>query len=261
MGGLFESIDFEEMHKFMNNTQDIEFIESYNRKKDIMKKVYLVIFIIYMVIGIFSLGMFYHLRNWYIIKQRNFNLTFTNGISAFFSGAMTLLVQFYENVPCPVNLYTSDVVNPFYNAIFLSRSLRIVLLYHFNIFKVTALKKKSGRFKLKESYIGEKEPNYYLPKIYNKVDKIIYGVILIPTLTAFIITLIIHILNFDKCKFEVFGMSPTEQLKTDNSAHSLFTVAQYSGLIFAGAFLIVLFFLAKVKDSSKYGAKVKEFKI
>ena len=62
----------------------------------------------------------------------------------------------------------------------MSRSLRVVLLYHFNIFKVTAIKKRNK--KRREYYVtGESEPNYYLPKVYKKVNNIIYFVIAIPT--------------------------------------------------------------------------------
>jgi len=60
-------------------------------------------------------------------------------------------------------------------------------------------------------------------------------------------------------------MSATEQMKQgeinqgsgNNITDDLFAVARIAGIILAIILAIMLFFLAKVKDSSKYGAKVK----
>ncbi|ORY22613.1 hypothetical protein LY90DRAFT_515461 [Neocallimastix californiae] len=134
MGGLFERVTPLEFDQFLNPSDYEDINAKHIKNQKIMKNVYLVIFIIYLIIGIISLAIFVKLKNWYIIKQRNFKLTFINGLFAFISGLVTLLVQIYT-LPCGFTLYVSDVINPFYNAIFLSRSLRIVLLYKFNIFK------------------------------------------------------------------------------------------------------------------------------
>jgi len=243
----------------VSNTELREFFEpdtildrtSYENKQNVLKKVYLILFIIYVVVGITSLVIVYFLRNWYIIRQRNFKLTFLNGIFAFISGFITLLVQIIK-LPCSVSLYTSNVINPFYSAIFLSRSLRIVLLYRYNIFKVTEIRKKN-KFKLRETFV-EREPNNYLPRIYRKVDYIIYFVIAIPTIITFIITIILHLFNTDKCSW-TWNANATEQLKSGLGVGKLFLVAQYFGWIYAITMLFMVYFLSKVKDSSKYGVK------
>jgi len=77
--------------------------------------------------------------------------------------------------------------------------------------------------------MGEKEPNYYLPKVYKRVNNIIYAVIAVPTvrfnynwflnyfhiinlliiisyiikLIALTITIILHANNPDKCPYVI----------------------------------------------------------
>lgn len=246
--GIFDNISTEDFIKFiLPRKYDI----LYEDRQNTMKKVYMIIFVIYTVIGVLSLICFCYLKNWYIIKQRGFGLTLLNGVFAFLSGFTSLMTQFV-NIPCGFGLYLTNVINPFYNALFLSRSLRVVLLYHFNIFKVTAIKKRNK--KRREYYVtGESEPNYYLPKVYKKVNNIIYFVIAIPTIIAFVITLIKHIRHFEDCQF-TSELNATELLKTNNSA-SLFNVAQYAGVIMAVSMSIMFIFVCKIKDNSKYGVK------
>jgi len=247
--GVFDNISAEDFLKFIR--YDRFDVENYGKRQEVMKKVYFIIFIIYTVIGVFSLLSFIHLRNWYIIKQRSFGLTLINGISAFFCGFLTLMVQFV-NIPCGFNLYVSNVISPFYNALFLSRSLRVVLLYRFNIFKVTAIKRRNYK-RLRESFGGDSEPNYYLPKIYKRVNNIIYTVVAIPTIIALIITIIIHSYNYDSCRFYAEG-NATELLKKNNSG-KMFMVAQYAGIVMAIAMCIMFIFICRIKDNSKYGVK------
>jgi len=257
MGGLFDRVEPIEFEYFANPADHPGPIyDEYLRKKVKMENIYKVIFIFYNVIGIVSFIIFFRLRNWYIIKQRNFVLTFINGIFAFITGFITLLTQF-ETLPCGVTLYVSDVMNPFYNSIFLSRSLRIVLLYQFNIFKVTAINKKK---KIKDvAYMGTQEPNYYLPKIYEKVNKIIYAVIIIPTTLALGITIWNHRKYIEYCPFDNRNSSKNavEQLKAEEgeAIKNLYGLAQMFGIVLAIAMIIMIYFISKVKDSSKYGAK------
>jgi len=247
--GIFDNISAYDFVKFIKPEIDGE----YEDKKNVMKKVYMIIFVIYAVIGILSLICFCYLKNWYIVKQRGFGLTLLNGIFAFLSGCTSLMVQFV-NIPCGYGLYLTNVLNPFYNALFLSRSLRVVLLYHFNIFKVTAIKKRNKK-RMKEYYVsGESEPNYYLPKVYKKVNNIIYYVIAIPTIIAFVVTLIKHIRHSEDCTFSSSELNATEQLKSNGSAN-LFNVAQYAGIIMAISMSILFVFICKIKDNSKYGVK------
>eukprot|EP00833_Pecoramyces_ruminatium_P000980 jgi/Orpsp1_1/1175012/evm.model.c7180000052308.1 len=254
MGGLFDEATQDEFEFFANPLEHPR-KQEYLDKKVIMENAYKIIFVIYVIIGLLSLIIFFRLRNWYIIKQRNFTLTFINGLFAFISGFVTLLLQF-KTLPCGYTLYVSDVINPFYNSIFLSRSLRIVLLYQFNIFKVTAINKKR---KIKEiAYMGTQEPNYYLPKVYKKVNKIIYAVIIIPTVIAFCITVFMHSQKFESCPF-IFenDQNAVEQLKGENGDEisNLYALAQKFGIVLTLAMIIMVYFISRVKDSSKYGAK------
>jgi len=251
---LFEKVDNIEFEVFLNpgNNNITQHFDYLSNETDI-KFVYSVILILYTLIGVVSLVVFFCLRNWYIIKQRNFWLTFINGILAFLSTFVTLWVQVVDS-PCALSLYTSNVINPLYNSMFLSRSLRIVLLYRFNIYKVTELKKRN-RKRLKESYLGEKEPNNYLQKIYKRVNRIIYCVIIVPTVIALIATICLQvILKNIECPFFGTG-NATNSLKGNSDLAKLFMVAQVFGYLFATVLLIMLIFLYKIKDNNKYGAK------
>jgi len=261
MSGLFDRVTPLAFDQFLSPNEYDGVREEHERNQSIMERVYIIIFIIYVIIGLSALTVFFSLRDWYIIKQRNFMLTFINGIFAFISGFVTLLVQF-KPLPCGVTLYVSDVINPFYNAIFLSRSLRIVLLYRFNIFKVTALNKKR---KVKSTFMGTQEPNYYLPKVYKKVDRIIYGVIAAPTILALFITIYMHTRETEKhekyldiCNFTKVNGPAADLLKSEETGKvmgKLYSIAQIFGMIMAFAMIIMVYFVSKVKDSSKYGAK------
>jgi len=238
---VFEKVNALEFQNFLDSKDELPYL----------KKAYMIIFIIYVVVGLSSLTAFWFLRNWYLIKQRNFTLTFMNGILAFISGIVGLIVQLFE-FPCAISLYSSNVINPLCNSIFLSRSLRIVLLYHYNIFKVTSLKNKSKR-KIRESYTGEIEPNIYLPKIYRKVNFIINAIIIVPTIIVLIATIILQIKSDGICSFFETG-NATEKLKGEKLS-KLFVVAQVYGIITAVLLLIMFFFICRVKDTSKYGVK------
>ncbi|ORX84887.1 hypothetical protein BCR32DRAFT_291050 [Anaeromyces robustus] len=218
-----------------------------------MELVYKIIFYIYSFVGITSLLTFFHMRKNYVIKQMNFHLTFLNGLFAFISGIVTISVQF-TNLPCPVSLFTSNVINPFYNSIFLSRSLRLVLLYQYNIYKVNTLelRKKiyNGKYKTTEV-----EPNKYLPHKYKVINRIIYGVITVSTLSGLIYTIVMLIMYSDRCPLST-NQSALQQIKTNGKeTQILFNFAQIFGLIFAFVLIIMIYFISKVEDNNKYGVK------
>jgi len=257
MGGLWERVNNMEFQNFLSPDPKFDkvYYDNYIKERKVINIVYIFIFAIYSIVGIASLITFYCLRKWYIIRQRGFWLTFINGIFAFISGFVTLLVQIVPT-PCALSLYTSNVINPFYNLIFFCRSLRIVLLYHFNIFKVSELKRRN-RKRIKESYSGEKEPNSYLPKIYKTVDRIIYFVIAIPTVICFIITLYLDNIYLSENNIEcsLFKASDANEQVKKPQINNAFAVARIFGSIIAIAMTVMLFALAKVKDNSKYGVK------
>ncbi|ORX43443.1 hypothetical protein BCR36DRAFT_144796 [Piromyces finnis] len=72
-----------------------------------------------------------------------------------------------------ITVFQANVLNTIVNLIFISRSFRVILLYRYNIFKVSSVKKK----KLNDGI----EPNYYLPRIYKKIKWIIILFITIPS--------------------------------------------------------------------------------
>jgi len=225
----------------------------YAKENKTMENTYRVIFYIYSVIGIASLFFFYNMRHHYLIKQMNFGLTFLNGLFAFISSIVTLLVQF-KLLPCPISLFTSNVINPFYNSIFLSRSLRMVLLYRFNIYKVNSMKKKE-RITTNKFSISNTEPNNYLPRIYKVTDGIIYGVIGICTLTGLIYTIIMLYLYGERCPF-ITNESALQYFKSESKeTQILFNYAQIFGIIYAIVMFIMIYFISKVEDNNKYGVK------
>jgi len=159
-----------------------------NPKYDKERIFYTITFVIYNIICITALIMFYRLRDSYIIRQRNFKLTFAGGIITYIQTVISFLSVITTKVPCGISIYSTNVLNVIALQFFFSRSLRVILSYYFNIYKVTSLKKS----KVKESYYGEKEPNSYLPKIYKKIKLIIAIFIIIPTLIALVSEIVIQ---------------------------------------------------------------------
>jgi len=94
MGGLFERVTPLEFDQFLYPSDYEDINQKHIKNQQIMKNVYFAIFVVYVIIGVLSLAIFVRLRNWYIIKQRNFKLTFINGLFAFISGLVTLVIIF-----------------------------------------------------------------------------------------------------------------------------------------------------------------------
>jgi len=242
----FNPVSAEEFKRVMFSDGNSENIK-------VMAKVYKIIFCVYFVIGFISLVSFFRMRHHYMIKQMNFGLTFLNGLFAFISGLVTLAVQFV-NLTCPVSLFSSNVINAFYNSIFLSRSLRMVLLYRFNIYKVNSMKSKN-RITTNKFSISNTEPNNYLPRIYKVTNRIIYGIITLCTLAALTYTFVMLYLHSDLCPF-TRDVSALQQIKAKGKqTQVLFNFAQFFGMALAFVMIIMIYFISKVEDNNKYGVK------
>ncbi|KAG4103055.1 hypothetical protein H8356DRAFT_1031158 [Neocallimastix lanati (nom. inval.)] len=216
---------------------------------------YIIIFIIFNIFAIGSLIFFFKLRQSYIIHQRNFALTFAGGIVLFLNIFISFIPQIFE-VPCFLSVFSANFINPLVNFIFYSRSLRIILFYRFNIFKVSSIKNKRVRANLNGVYNSKFEPNYYLPKITRRINRIIELIILVPTLISILATVLIYILGdnmVQKCPFLELKDAMIS-LKT-NQGRELFVVVQIYGFIYTVLSIINSILLLFIKDASKYGAK------
>jgi len=238
----FTVVNQDEFESYLNET----FID--NDKFKVEYIIYVILFILYNIIFIPSLVLFYKLRDSYIIRQRGNVLTFVGGIVTFIYGFIGFLPQIMK-VPCPLNVYNVNVLNIVVMQFFFSRSLRVILTYRFNIYKVTSV----GHKEQSEMYYGEKEPNHYLPIIYKKVNKIIFYFILIPSVTVLAIVIIIHMNNYDTCRFNdvrdaMIGLK-------NNSDGNYFIIIQTFGKIYMAFGIVTAIALIFVNDTSNYGVK------
>ncbi|ORY22605.1 hypothetical protein LY90DRAFT_515453 [Neocallimastix californiae] len=121
----------------VNSQEFIEYLNTgYINNDDFktVRNVYSVIFFTSMAFMVVSLVLFYKLRDSYIIRQRNFTLTFIGGICTFIDLFTSILPQLVY-IHCLSLVSTSNMLNTLVNLIFLSRSLRVILFYHLNYFK------------------------------------------------------------------------------------------------------------------------------
>jgi len=222
------------------------------------RKIYIIIFIIFNIFALISFVYFLKLRNSYIVRQRNFNLTFTAGIFTYLNIILGFIPQFVT-VPCILSVFTANILNPIINFLFLSRSLRVILFYHFNIFKVNTItqRKKTNTSKLQGQRYRSIEPNSFYPKLTRRINLIITGFIIIPTLIATIAVIYIYIskemYRDDKCPiFKV--QDPLINLK-QNNLKDLFIVIKSFSFIYIILNFISAVMLIFVKDTKKYGLK------
>ncbi|KAG4103052.1 hypothetical protein H8356DRAFT_929701 [Neocallimastix lanati (nom. inval.)] len=243
---------------FFNTTSvsEAEFNEYLNRKfideneKGLKTEVviYIIIIIIFNIVFVPSLILFYYLRNSYIIRQRNFLLTFVGGIAAYINAFIGFIPQIML-VPCPLPVYSVNVLNALVNLIFFTRSLRVILFYHFNIFKVSSIKKKA----LNRISYKEREPNSYLPKIFNKIKIINIAFISIPITISLVVTVYQHIKYYSTCRFNQFD-DTLIGLK-NNTNEELFLVTPILGRFYTLFSIILTIALFFVKDANNYGVK------
>ncbi|ORX87565.1 hypothetical protein BCR32DRAFT_289221 [Anaeromyces robustus] len=240
---------------FVNENEFKEYKErgfiSYDGFK-IEKTFYKVFFAVFVVFFGVSLILYYIFRKSYIIRQRGFTLSFIGGIITFLNVFIGFFPQLMK-VPCALSVYNSNVLNVLVILIFFCRSLRVVLYYRYNIFKVTSVKKRELVLNSKkEEHV--KEPNNYLAKIMKKINYILVAVIIIPTLISLLTTIIIH-LSIEKgtCSFTEYedAMINLKQ----NKGRSLFIVVQIFGGIYILISFIMTILLCFVKDVNTFGVK------
>jgi len=246
-------IDLSNFFSF-DRVSDAEFEEylktEFSENFKVERIIYIIILVIFNIIFIPSVIFFYKLRNSYIIRQRNFTLTLFGGIAAYINAIIGFLPQIFR-VPCPVPVYSVNVLNPLVNLIFFSRSLRVILFYHLNIYKVSSVKSKVNN-RTFSSY-GEKEPNNYLPKIYRKINTIITYFVAVPVILSFLHTVTCHIKYYDTCKFN--QIEDTLIGLKNNNNEELFIIVPLLGRFYIFLSVIITIALLYVKDANKYGVK------
>jgi len=246
-GGLFERVTEEEFQEFLK----AEFSGN-GAKYKVEVSIYEIIFVVFIIIALISLVLFYKKRKSYIIRQRNFYLTFIGGIFTFISVVCSFLSQLMKTT-CMYNVVIAGIFNTIVNYIFLSRSLRVILYYYLNIYKVSSVKNKKIIATCNIHYIG---PNSYLPKIYKRIKKIIIGVIVIPTILSIIPIFAIYILNGEvrkQCNFS--GSYDTLTGLKQNRGKVFFQVIGLYTIVYTLLTIVIAFFLFRVKDVNKYGLK------
>jgi len=250
--GLFTSVNETE---FSNYIKTGYFDEP---DSNIKIALYRVSFSIITMISMISLAYFYKLRNSYIIRQRNFTLTFIGGIAAYINVFLDFLPQF-KKVPCSLNVFSENFINPLVYFIFLSRCIRIILFYHFNIFKVSSFKK----IKELDNYDISVEPNKYLPNMTKKINKIITAVIITPTIISVLSTIFIYNYFIDELSQECKLSEPIDTLLQfkSNKGRKLYCVFQVFGVLYIIISSFNAYFLYHIKDSNKYGMKFECFTV
>jgi len=215
------------------------------------KIIYKVLFVFFVLFFSFNLYLFYKLRKSYIISQRSFILSFIGGIVTLINVIFGFLPQVMK-VPCSVTLYSTNVLNVAAYVFFFTRSLRIVLFYYFNIYKVTSYRKRKVISNTLKDY-HEHEPNNYLQKLYKKINTIIIFVIAIPTLIALIVTVIVSIKEKEDCPF-LESEDALLSLK-NNKWENAFVIVRTFGRIYMIISLIMTIVLCFVKDANTFGVK------
>jgi hypothetical protein len=244
---------------FNNSIVSKEELEAYSQKGFLNEEfkaeryAYIFIFIFTTILNIVSLILFYNLRNSYIVRQRNFGLTFAEGIFIAINLFITLLPQIVP-VPCSLIIFSANVLNTIVNLIFLTRSLRVILYYHFNIFKVTSISKKKYISPIREKYYDE--PNNYLHLLSKKIVIVNTLFIAIPTFIAIAATIIIYLTD-SKVREECSIWRADDMMLSlkNNKGEKLYLVVIIFGffiMIFNFIFGCLLIF---VKDVNKYGVK------
>ncbi|KAG4103067.1 hypothetical protein H8356DRAFT_1288506 [Neocallimastix lanati (nom. inval.)] len=219
---LFDEVDEESFKDYLKEP----FIGNDEYKSE--RILYLIADIIFNIVAIISLFFFVKLRKSYIIRQRDFPLTFAGGIVTYIAIFISFIPQLVKST-CLMSVFQANILNTIVICIFFSRSLRIILYYHYNIFKVTSIKKK----RLNSYYdktMGSLEPNYYLPKITQKIKKIIFVIIIIPPI------------------YTLWALK-------NNKGIEFFQIIKIYSMIYNVVCVINTIALFYIKDANKYGVK------
>jgi TRAP-type C4-dicarboxylate transport system permease small subunit len=226
----------------------------------------------------------FHYKHWYIIKQRNFILTFIGGIANFISTFSNLVTQIL-NIPCAVSYYCATVATAIMQLCFVNRAVRLIFLYKLNIFKVTELSQKKFIQKSQRNTIVE--PNIYYKSIYKMVNKrIAYITTIILMLLSLIISIVFHVMTEKQNDYDFImcGMTPININKRisegnhnnhygfnrrDNkdiksvyellmgTPFSMFMLPIYFGIVFTiiCIVIVIIFTITNIKDDQKFGIK------
>lgn len=263
---MFEPANDQEFQQFKQS----QFLYDDSFKTE--RTIYKIAFIIVNIFCIASLVLFYRLRNSYIIRQRNFILTFLGGIAIYVNIIIGFIPQICE-APCMLSAISANIINPFVDLIFLTRTLRVVLNYYYNIYKVSSISKNrlnyNDRYSLKRNNWNNKsdsfEPNRYLPKIYKRINMILSLIVIVPMIIVISATIIIYITRDIDCSFTKFEDTLKAMKKgyTDknNENVSLFYVVIVFSLIYMIVTLALSILLVFVKDANKYGVKFECFSV
>jgi len=225
-----------------------------NDKFKVAHIIYKVLFVLFNIFGIVSFVYFYRLRKSYIIRQRNFKLTFIGGIFAFLSVNLSLSTQVFK-IPCGISIISANSLSVLVHSFFIVRSLSIILFYFLNLFKVSSINKRK-RNAMKLDVNQEIEPNKYIMRVYRRISLINIIVLIIPCLITTIVTIVIYNLNtklHDNCSLT----HPTDamlQIK-DERINVIFGVIAASGIIMMILNVINAITLCFIKDSTKYGIR------
>jgi len=141
-------------------------------------------------------------RKWYIVRQRNFILTFIGSIANFLSTISNLSTRIIK-LPCAFTYYSATVTTFIMQLCYVTRALRLILLHKLNVFKVTELTKDKFVEKSKNGSVIE--PNFYYKSLYKVVDKKIVRIVLpIICILETIICILVHISSGNLCSFTQF---------------------------------------------------------
>jgi len=248
---------------------------------------------IFLGLSIFSVFFFFipliwlfHYRKWYIVKQRNFTLTFIGGIATFIFVFFNLVTQAIT-IPCALSYYSVTVFLFIMELCFISRAIRLILLYKLNVFKVTELSQEKFNKKIVDGVTIE--PNIYYKSMYKLVDKRLVRIWFIIFIFLDVLICAYFHYNSHSCSFTQFvninermnGTMPTNIPSNNNFNNKIpnsdtanidrkdininswvymakmFKIPEITTLIFAGINFIIacIFSFSNIKDNQKFGIK------
>jgi len=224
-------------------------------------KIFLVFNILLFLYYFVSLILLWKYRNWYLIKQRNFALTFIGGCANFVSTAFNSITEIML-CPCSGTYYTATIFTFVSQICFISRALRLILLYKLNIFKVTELSQKKFIQNTKQGTMIE--PNIYYRSIYKMVDKTFVKILVITCVTVFtIFSFCLHVMtgNIKACGINLININDKINYKIQDNKYDnmkpMFMVPAVMGVVFIifNIIITIIFTFTDIKDDQRLGIK------
>jgi len=207
-------------------------------------------------------------RKWYIVRQRNFILTFIGSIANFLSTISNLSTRIIK-LPCAFTYYSATVTTFIMQLCYVTRALRLILLHKLNVFKVTELTKDKFVEKSKNGSVIE--PNFYYKSLYKVVDKKIVRIVLpIICILETIICILVHISSGNLCSFtqfvdintKIISYAKSDKFNKDSensygNMKFMFTIPQIIGMIFIilNCLIAIYFMFSDIKDDQRFGVK------